>query len=377
MFNPKYKFKEGQLPGNFCSGNVEKIKRLLDSNTTFTTVAITSVGVSFLLRFVEMTYPAYFVFVDMYSLPKITKENFYKALCNELGGNFEFDEIRKIFDVCKQRLEAILQKQDKVVIVFNRFDQLEGEFDQNLFANLRSLRNTDPHRVTMVFTSIKPLYEIAANALVGTNLNLLSKYVYLKPYSRDDFALLIRAGLLIKVDKSEQEKLLVLSGGHSQLYQILARSEKRENFILDHFVKLQLKEIYESLNYKRKKEVQKIAIGKTVEAVDDYLQDVGMVVKKGGSYTLFTPLLADYIKSSYSLKLPFKEAKLFRLLRHNLGGLVSKEMIFNTVWDGSPDHATDWALDALIYRLRKNAGFISEGYHIESHKKIGYILFKD
>jgi len=37
-----------------------------------------------------------------------------------------------------------------------------------------------------------------------------------------------------------------------------------------------------------------------------------------------------------------------------MGNVVSKDDIFATVWSDSPDQASDWALDALIYRLRKH-----------------------
>lgn len=38
--------------------------------------------------------------------------------------------------------------------------------------------------------------------------------------------------------------------------------------------------------------------------------------------------------------------------------------------------ATDWALDALIYRLRNSTFMKSHGYIIESHKKVGYTLIQ-
>lgn len=376
MLNPKYKFKEGQLDPKFCRENFGKISDLIDSGITFTTIAMTGVGVSFLLRFLAMKYPAYFIFVDMYTLANLTKEDFYKALLKEMGQETEKENEQELLDLCRKRLEELVRKHNKIVIVFNRFDQLEKEFDKNFFANLRTLRNVDPHRIVVILTSIKPLYEIAPEAISGTNLNLVSKYIYLKPYSSEDMEKLLKIKLLTPAERKRQDTLLKLSGGHSQLYQILAKSEKGENLLLDHFVKLQMREIYESLNYRQKKQLQKIASGKVLDNIDEYLSNVGMVIKKNRGYEIFSPLLSEYIQSASPLKLPVKEAKLFRLLRHNQGVLVSKENIFNAVWEDSSE-VSDWALDALIYRLRKNPGFISSGYGIESHKKLGYMLVKD
>lgn len=93
----------------------------------------------------------------------------------------------------------------------------------------------------------------------------------------------------------------------------------------------------------------------------------------GVRFELFTPLLAEYIKTNFPIKLPVKESKLFKLLRKNIGNIVSKDEIFTSVW-GETSEATDWALDALIYRLRKHPFIKAQGYIIESHKKVGYTL---
>ncbi len=73
------------------------------------------------------------------------------------------------------------------------------------------------------------------------------------------------------------------------------------------------------------------------------------------------------------MKLPAKEAQLFKLLRNNIGKVISKDEIFSEVW-GNDSEASDWALDALIYRLRKHSFMTSHGYIIESQKKVGYTL---
>lgn len=101
-----------------------------------------------------------------------------------------------------------------------------------------------------------------------------------------------------------------------------------------------------------------------------------MVKKVGHKYQLFTPLLADYIKSHSSIKLPAKEKRLFQLLSKNLGQITRKELIYEAIWIGEDDAGSEWALNALIYRLRKNPFFISQDYIIENHKKEGYVMYK-
>ncbi len=175
------------------------------------------------------------------------------------------------------------------------------------------------------------------------------------------------------------EKLLDLSGGHNQLFRIMLSSQKQHNLLLDQFVKMQLKELVDYLNYHQRKQLQKIALGKTVPEIDEYLLGVGLVKNSSlqpptSNFQLFTPLLAEYIKTHMPVKLPVKEAKLFKLLRKNMGSTISKYEIFQEVWPEDNEDATDWALDALIYRLRKHPFMHANNYIIESHKKVGYTL---
>ena len=195
--------------------------------------------------------------------------------------------------------------------------------------------------------------------------------MYFKPYTKEDLKKLLKVGPEQLPKPEELERLLDLSGGHNQLFRILLNSHKQQNLLLDQFVKVQLKGLVDYLDYQQRKTLQKIALGKKVEDIDDYLLGVGMVTHN----TTFTPLLSDYIKQNMPARLPPKEAKIFKILRNNLGRIVSKDEIFDSVWEEG-DKATDWALDALIYRLRKHSFITSHGYIIESHKKVGYSLIQ-
>ena len=64
--------------------------------------------------------------------------------------------------------------------------------------------------------------------------------------------------------------------------------------------------------------------------------------------------------------------KLFILFKKYLGRTISKDIIVEGIWGKDSEAATDWALNSLIYRLRKNQTFINQGYIIENDKKIGY-----
>lgn len=368
-----YNFKEKTFGPDFAKDKLEDFKTLIDRGISFVTMSMPGVGASYFLKYLAMQEFAHFVHVDMYSLPALTQHEFFKLLLSELGGRPGKESDEELLQKSKLILKKLAEKEAKIVIIFNRFDQLKRVLDSNFLSNIQSLV-INPDKVVLIFTSIKPLYELAPEAVSGGNLNFYSENLYFKPYSIKDLReiLTIEPGRL--TSKENLERLLIFSGGHNQLLHILLSSQK-EQLLLDQFVKLQLKELVDYLDYTQRKQIQKIAQGKKTEEIDEYLLGVGMVKKEGQNYQLFTPLLVEYIKTNFPVKLPVKEARLFKLLRRNMGNVVSKDEIFNEVWGDSAE-ATDWALDALIYRLRNHPFIKAHGYIIESHKKIGYSLIQ-
>ncbi len=382
----KYNFPEAKLEPDFAKENMKNFRQLIDANLSFVVLSIPGVGVSCFLKFLAVQDFAYFIHVDLYSLPVLSIHEFYKLLLSELGVPPTEKSNEKLLEEIKKSLKALSQKWGKIVIIFSRFDQLKAQFDRNFLSNIQSLTTVSQSPVVEIFTSVKPLYEIAPESLTGGNLNFYSEELYFKPYSKDDLKKLLKVDPAKPVPTSVLNKLLDLSGGHNQLFRILLSSQKQQNLLLDQFVKMQMKELVDYLNYHQRKIVQKIASGKTTEP-DEYLEGVGMISSKGrpaSGWKLFTPLLVEYIKTNMPVKLPVKESRLFKLLRKNIGNTVSKDEIFAEVWPARrslgegggeiDDNASDWALDALIYRLRKHPFMKASNYVIESQKKVGYTL---
>lgn len=380
-----YNFKEKELGPNFAPEKLKEFRKLIDASLSFVVMSMPGVGASYFLKYLATQDFAHFVHVDFYELPFLTQHEFYKLLTFRLDKKATNESDEEIFLRAKSALFTLSQEHNKIVIIFNRFDQLKREFDWNFLSNIQSLVNLAPGKIVLIFTSIKPLIEIAPDALEGGNLNFYSRSLYFKPYLKEELKKLLKIEPEQIPKPEDLERLLELSGGHNQLFRILLNSHKQQNLLLDQFVKVQMKGLVDYLDYGQRKQIQKIALGKKVDEVDDYLLEVGMVTrsvilsersesKDLYHFELFTPLLSDYIKQNMPIKLPPREAKLFKLLRNNIGKLVSKDEIFSHVWENNPDGATDWALDALIYRLRKHPFITSHGYIIESHKKVGYSL---
>lgn len=370
-----YNFKEATLGKDFAREKMTDFKNLIEHGRSFVVLSMPGVGVSYFLRYLAMQDFAYFIYVDIYSLPGLNQHEFYRMFLRDLNGNPDGKSDEQVFIETKQTIKNLAAKYDKIVVIFSRFDQLKNDFDANFLSNLQSLTTIYPAKIVLIFTSIKSVYEIAPETVSGGNLNFYSENLYFKPYSKEDLHKLIKIEPPRMTPKPILEKLIELSAGHNQLLQILRRSQKQQNLISDQFVKLQLKELIDYLSYQQKKCLQRIAQGKIVTEVDEYLLGAGIVKRVGSSYQIFTPLLSEYIKSNLSVKLPAKEAKLFKLLRKNMGKTVSKDEVFATVW-GENAESTDWALDALIYRLRKHPFIKTNGYIIESHKKVGYTLIQ-
>lgn len=377
LLKKRYNFQEAKLDKKFAQEKINRFKEFIDDGTSFTVLGMPGIGISYFLRYIATTNLAYFIFVDSYALSALSRKGYIGWLLKELGGNPNDKNEDTIFEECKSKLEILVEKHQKIVIIFNRFDQLSTEFDKKFLANIRSFKYIDPKKIVMIFTANKPLYELAPEALVVTNLHFYSTLCYFGTYSPYDLKELSKITIEEKTrkDKNKIDQLIQLSGGHNQLFLICTKSESK-NLLSDRFVNLQLKELYQFLSNQHQKILQKIALGKSPYNVDPYLVNIGLVKATNEGYQIFTPLLTDYIKSHAAIRIPAKEGKLFKLLKTRLNQVVTKDEIFEYVYKNSDD-ASDWALNALIYRLRKNPTFKSNGFTIESHKKIGYILQKN
>lgn len=371
---PSYNFREAELRPNFAQDKLKEFRQLIDASLSFVVVSMPGVGVSYFLKYLTCQDFAHFVHVDLYNLPTLNQHEFYRMFLRDLKGNPDGKSDEQVFLDTKAIIKKLADNHNKIVVIFSRFDTLKNDFDANFLSNLQALTTIQPGKIVLIFTSIKPLHEIAPDAITGGNITFYAKQLYFKPYLKQDLKKLLQ--LEPESPNQNLDKLIELCGGHNQLLHILLNSQKQQNLLLDRFVKLQMKELVEYLDYQQRKQVQKIALDKNIDEVDEYLLGVGLVKQSTPGFQLFTPLLAEYIKTNIPVKLPVKEAKLFKLLRNNMGRTVTKDEIFAEVWADNSDQATDWALDALIYRLRKHPFMQSNNYIIESHKKVGYTLIQ-
>ncbi len=335
-------FKEKKLDPNFCSEMIKRVKRLIGSSTTFSLIGLPGQGISLFLKYLVCQDFAYFVHVDVYDLTKLDKQSLFEVLFSSLSHRSPKTGV-SLIKQCQKELIRLVDQHHRIVIIFNRFDQLKRKFDKELLNNLRALRDIDRQKIVMIFAVNKSVHLLAPHAIDQGNLFMYSKILTLKPYSPTDLSQLLRLDEpQTKISSTHLKKLTNLSGGHYQLFKLLLKSEK-QNYLEDPFIRLQLEKINQALTPN-----QQVTI----------------------------PLLKQFTKSAPPLSLPLKEAKLFKLLKKNPGSTVSLEEIFQTIWPQDSYEISNWALNSLIYRLRKNLQVNSQKYIIENYKKVGYRLVK-
>lgn len=366
-------FKEAKLDSAFCAKEISAVRKYLDQSLSFSVVGMPGMGISAFLRYLCSQKFAYFVHIDINELANLTKSDFFKLINLKLGGE-EGSLQQNILEI-KKSLKKLLVKENKIVIVFNHFDNLKKEFSQEFFANLRTLRDVDQQKISMIFSANEPLVLQVPEAFVGGNLNMFALSFFLPLYSKEDLVKLLKLNQPLFSNSKALDLALRLSGGHYQLFLLLLKSPLLfKNPLADPLPCLQLKQLYTFLPYQRRKILVKLALGKKQKQIDAYLLEVGFV-KKEKDFGLFTPLFSGYILSITRLTLPALEEKLFKLLKKRLGETISKEEIFDYLWSDH-DGQSDWALNSLVYRLKKNPTFASSGYLLENRKKIGYCLIK-
>ena len=352
-----------KLPKDFCKRVFNECVNNINKTQSFNLIGLPGVGISFYLRYLSANINAHFIHINTYEMPEFTKDELLKQFSRKIspkssGSNYLVQS--------REGLEELSKKHERIVIIINRLDRLSKLVDQNLFDNLKFLQDASPSKIVFVLVSSKPISELNPNIAHNTFLAQL-KQLFFGTYSTND----LRA--ISKIDGTNKinERALELSGGHHSLFQTLLRCQSIENPLSDQMVELVVKELVSSQNAKRRDQMQSLALGKTVNNLE-YLQDIGLVKKTSRKNEFFSNLILQFLTHASNSSLPSKERKLFKLLLRNCGKIVTKQNIFDYIW--GDEIASEWSLNSLVYRLRRNPAFDSNRYTIKSVKKDGYML---
>lgn len=300
-------------------------------------------------------------------MAEFSRKEFYDQISQKLG-------ISKAGSSLNEISQAMIKKSNQIgrlVIVFNRLDRLEEILDQNFFDNLRFLRDSNRNKINMIFVSSHPLIETHGHQIKDI-LSLIAKTEYFTGYEDQDLIEVYKS-----IDKQKiDQRALRLAGGHLLLLQVLMRCQNLNRPLSDPMVKLVVKDLHNSLTPKDKKTLVSILAKNNPSSIHNLI-NMGYLKKSSDGYIPFSPLLQEYVNSLGKQHLPIKEKRLLKILTQNKGKVVPKETICDYVWSEKDGIISDWALNALIYRLRKHSAFDSQNQTIESRKGEGYILFEN
>lgn len=357
---------------DFSKKSIDECLRNINNLVSSNLVALPGVGVSNFIRHLQSAvakrgYPV--LMINAYEFETTTREELLKHLARAVNKQLkDLPDIQPDLESISSGLLELCETNDRVVLLFNRFDHLQKMYDEQLFYNLRHIREINSTKIVMLFSTSHPLIELRP-ALVRNNFSLFGNVTFFRPYSARDLSeIAVGEGLA-----PPSQEMLELSGGHHSLFLVLERCQNLKAPLVDPIVRLLLQDMFNGLHSKRREIVMAIADSRSAQP-DPYLEGVGLVNKQpNGSYRLFTILFEKFLAELDSTVLPAKEKKLLALLKRNVGRLVDKQQIIDKVW--GDEIVSDWALNSLVYRLRNHAAFDSSRYSIVSRKKQGYVLF--
>ncbi len=307
---------------------------------------------------------------------------------------FTVDKIRKI-------LMLLSAHNVYPTFFFIRFDRLKSAVTAELFNNLQGLKDAVKQKLSYVFTSFRPLHELAPNVFAKSALSVFAHDMYVKPATPKDMMSILNSfetRYNLTLPPITRTAHLSLSGGHVQYLQLALIKLHEENeapkdkqtllSILDHDeqILLQSEELYDSLTKLEQETLLSVTGGFSVSAEAKkkarYLWDTGILIESRGKNAIFSPLFEHYLAKHSPGKngageFTKKEHLLFSFLKNNEGNLCEREDIIETVW---PEYkelgVTDWAIDRLVARVRAKLKAQNSSYEIVTVITRGYKLVK-
>lgn len=284
-----------------------------------------------------------------------------------------------LFQNFKKAIEVLGKHQLTPVFLFDRFSEYASKTDDTFFVNLRSLRTASGNKVSIVFSTHRPLEQLLPS---GNWKNFYEFFVsnHIFVQLKDPVATNFRITILEKeygrsLDFIVLEALYDITGGHAKLMKLSSQriledpmfhAKTQESILLyllqGTLIKASLLEVWQSLTTEERKLLRE---GKTTE----------LLTKLNLPFPLFTEFIRQNIPDQLVPKeLRFDEEKNeiyfgdepladltkyeFRLLSFfllNPYHVLNREDIIFAVWtdEKSREGVSDEALDQMIYRLRK------------------------
>ncbi len=417
---------EADYPKDFRKDDVRALADHLKHRHSVELVGMRRVGISNFLRFFLcrqfLKSQDFYISVDLNDLVERKIFGFWRLVFKRLVDKLETSvlpknisqKISRLFLECiqsndlfltvdglRQSLGLITQSGFQPTLFLIRFDRLKEVVTPEFFDNLKGLKEAANQQLAYVFTSFRPLHQLAPLIFTKPQLVVFSHQLYLKPADFGDALIILNTfknKYKLKISSKEIETFIQLSGGHVQYLQlmlIICHEQEQQGLsvnvqnllpiINDERLLLQSEELFESLSEKEKEILIKILNREKLDLNQkrqaSYLWDTGMLNKRD---EIFSPLLAGYLQSigriisfKKEISLTKKENQLFEVLKNKKGEICEREEIIEKVW---PEYqeigVSDWAIDRLVARLRKKLALIDKNLKIKTIKTRGFRLEK-
>ena len=317
----------------------------------------------------------------------------------------------------KRAVHALLADPSRrLVLLLDQFDDLYREADQSLFVNWRGLREDYKYRLSYLTFTRDTLPSLAATDSKRDEFYelLASNVMGLKPYNREDAALLLRriAGRhQLELSDALADQLIQLSGGHGSLLRATYLAAAREGASLSSVdddaarsllslpgIEAECGKIRDSLSVEEqralKRRIQGQTTGAALDSVEERLRLKGVLIGRENP-AAFAPIFKVYLESRKASwerpiflderkrqvwvfgepapRLAPKEYQLLEALYRRSDEVVSKDELVEAGWPEAKGSVTDEMLNAVISRLRKKIEPDGSGL-IETVRGQGYML---
>lgn len=422
---------EAEYPIGFRKSEATELGTHLSHHHSVVLVGMKRVGISNFLRFflnhagVVDTYihngmKSLFVQCDLNDLIELNLSAFWTLLFTRVVDSVQNSDLpetvkrqcRKMFvqsiqlkdhfftvDSLRKTLEILVSAGYYPTLFLIRFDRLQSVVTPEFLSNLLGLRDAVKEKLSYVFTSFRPLPDLAPDVFKKQFISIFSRDMYLAPAQKDDMRIILETlegQYHTNFVASTQNALLDLSGGYVQYLQlgvIRLREEKKQSktasglfsvLSCDEQITFQSEELFESLTKAEKEAVLSIKQGNSVSDSErenaQYLWNTGIVRDEKARTIFFSQLFDEYVgtlsmKPTNGREFTKKEHLLYTFLKSHEGELCEREAIIESVW---PEHqdigVSDWAIDRLVARLRSKLKAHGRPYQIITVVTRGYKL---
>ncbi len=417
---------EASYPITFRSESARKLGDHLRHHHSVVLLGMKRVGISNFLRFfqhhpgIAETYikngPLLWVHVDLNNLVELSAQALWRVTLKRIVDSLETNQVdpalikqaERLFaesiqlndafftlDCVQKLLRLIAQAGYSTILVLMRFDRLRDNLTPELFANLQAVKDSGGTNMSYIFTSYRPLSELAPTVFTPTATAVFVRDMYVKPAHESDLYSMLKTfsdRYELHLPDWAQETVVELSGGHAQYLhlsllklkdagQIFSSSTELKAMLEnDDELRLASEEIISSLTVGERQALWQWTQGKKKLPLPEYLTETGIITAKAKFFSplfeqVFESVQASFTQTTTARELTKKELALFELLQSRLGEVVERDVIIEVVWPDQVEMGvSDWALDRLVARLRSKLGTTHFPYQIVTVVSRGYKL---